>query len=269
MSYRLLPTDETPRRAKRHGAHFSAARQLRAPSPDEAPQRARALTRRYEATWLTDSGEVQSSTRIAPATALFEEAFSAMARGTLITTDAGPVAVEDLVPGMRAITGEGRAETITWIGSLTLYPDPQGRGIAESMLTRITAEAFGASRPMPDLVLGPRARLLLRDARCRAISGSDTVYVPARAFIDGVSVIELRTVTPVVAYHVVLKQHASLRVMGMEVESYHPGTGIEAMVEPRLLALFAACFPHIQQLSDFGPEAHPRMTRFELEHLLE
>ncbi len=269
MSYRLLPAAESAGQDKRPATHSPSARQLRAPSQDETPQRTRPLTRRYEATWLTDTGEVQSSTRIAPATALFEEAFSAMARGTLITTEAGPVAVEDLVPGMRAITGEGRSETITWIGSLTLYPDPQGRGTGESMLTRITAEAFGASRPMPDLVLGQRARLLLRDARCRAISGSDTVYVPARAFIDGVSVIELRTMTPVVAYHVVLQRHASLRVMGMEVESYHPGTGIEAMVEPRLLALFAACFPQLSQLSDFGPEAHPRLTRFELERLLE
>jgi len=243
------------------------ARALRPMPPETQPQRARPLTRRYEARWLTPAGDVERSTRIAPATALFEEAFSAFARGALVATEAGPVAVEDLVPGMRALTTDGGTQTITWIGSMTVFPaDDCGN---DCTLTRITAEAFGANRPIPDLVLGPHARLLLRDARCRAVAGSDAAYAPARAFVDGVSVIEVRPAAPVATYHVVLKRQASLRVMGMEIESYHPGAGIEAMVEPRMLALFAAVFPHLSKLADFGPEAHPRLTRFEVDRLIE
>ncbi|MDP1668258.1 Hint domain-containing protein [Phaeovulum sp.] len=267
MSYPLRPVADFAAQGQRLVTLASPARLPLAEPPDRLPQRARALTRRYEASWLTASGEVESSTRIAPATALFEEAFSALARGSLVATEAGPVAVEDLQPGMRALTAEGGSETITWIGSMTLYPGTTGEG--ESTLTRITAEAFGANRPMPDLVLGPRARLLLRDARCRAVAGSDAAYVPARAFVDGVSVIELRPAVPVATYHLVLERQSSLRVMGMEVESYHPGTGIEAMVEPRMLALFVAFFPHLARLADFGTLAHPRLTRFEVERLIE
>ena len=37
-----------------------------------------------------------------------------LARGTVIATADGPVAVEDLVPGMEALTAEGRASWITW-----------------------------------------------------------------------------------------------------------------------------------------------------------
>lgn len=268
MSYPHRPAAHDAAHGQRLAASTTPfASALRARLPDVQPQRPRALTRRYDAAWLTSAGEVESSTRVAPATALFEEAFSAMARGALVATEAGLIAVEDIVPGMRALTAEGRTETITWVGSMTLYPDSSGE--SESTLTRITAEAFGANRPLPDLLLGPRARLLLRDARCRAVADSDTTYVPARAFVDGVSVIELRPTVPVNVYHLVLERHSSLRVMGMDVESYHPGTGIEAMVEPRMLALFAALFPHLARLADFGEQAHPRLTRFEVERLME
>ncbi len=247
--------------------------------------RAMPLTRRYEASWLSPEGAVQDSIRLAPATPLFEEAFSALARGSVIATEEGPVAVEDLVPGMRVLTAEGRAEAVTWIGSMVMYPGAQGqgtqgqgaqgqgaqgKGLAEERvtLTRITAEAFGPGKPLPDVVLGPRARLCLRDPRLRRLTGLEAAYVPARAFVDGISVIELAPVVPVTVYHVALARHGSLRVAGLEVEAFHPGEGVEQMIDPRMLSLFAAQFPHLTKLADFGPLAHPRLTRFEVENLL-
>lgn len=232
---------------------------------DRRSLRAVPLTRRYEAAWLAPSGEIKTSTRLAPATPQFEEAFSALARGSLIQTEDGPVAVEDLLPGMRVLTAEGRTEPIVWIGSMMLYPGQALPDTEAVSLTRITADAFGQGKPMTDLVLGPRARLLLRDTRCKPMTGEDAAYVPARAFEDGCSVIEVTPATPVAVYHLALARQGTLRAMGMEVESYHPGEGIENMMEPRLLSLFVALFPHLDCLADFGPMAHPRMTRFEVE----
>ena len=194
------------------------------------------LTRRYEAAWLTPNGLIENSTRLAPATPLFEEAFSALARGAVIATEEGPVAVEDLVPGMRALTAEGRVETITWIGSMMLYP---GAGAEEGeavSLTRITSDALGVGRPSPDLLLGARARICLRDARLRRATGLEAAYVPARAFIDGVSVIEVTPVAPVTVYHVVLARQGSLRVAGLEVE-WARGDGRAADAQPLRRAL--------------------------------
>lgn len=237
------------------------------PPPVSKPVRAMPLTRRYEASWLGADGEILESTRLAPATPLFEEAFSALARGSVLQTSEGPVAVEDLVPGMRALTAEGRLETITWIGSMVLYPNA-AQGEEEAVtLTRITAEAFGHGKPMADLVLGPRARLCLRDPRLRHAVGLEAAYVPARAFIDGVSVIEVTPIAPVTVYHLVLERHGSLKVAGLEVESYHPGEGVERMIDPRMVSLFEAQFPQLERLSGFGPLAHPRLTRFEVESL--
>lgn len=234
-------------------------------------ERPKALTRRFETMWLNERGEIEDSIRIAPATASFEEAFSALARGAVLHTEEGRVAIEDLVPGMRVITAEGEAVTVTWIGSMQIYPNrqdgPQG-GQEPVTLTRFTADALGHAKPMQDLILGPRARVLLRDVRCRNYTSEPTAYVPARAYIDGVSVIEVTPASPVTVFHLALERQGTLRVGGLEIESYHPGEGVEAMMEPRMLSLFKDLFPHVKSLSDFGPLAHQRLTRFEVDAIL-
>ncbi len=227
------------------------------------PSRSAPLTRRFETMWL-ENGLVQSATRLAPATPLFEEAFSAFARGAVLQTAEGRVAVEDLLPGMRVITGAGEAVAVTWIGAMVIYPSSE----APVTLTRFTADALGHGRPAQDLVLGGRARLLLRDPRARQFTGEESAFVPARAYVDGVSVIELMPASPVMAYHLALERHGSLRVGGLEVEAYHPGEGVEMMLEPRMLSLFKDFFPHVRGLGGFGPMAHQRLTRFEVDQLI-
>ena len=247
-----------------------------APAPQVLPPegleprapRATPMTRRYEASWLSPEGEVLTNVRLAPATPLFEAAFAALARGSVVQTEDGPVAVEDLVPGMRAQTADGGTETISWIGSMTLYPARVGHDARAAALTRVTAEAFGLGRPAQDVVLGPYARLYLHGARLQARTGREMAYVPARAFLDGLAVIEVCPASPVTVYHIALARQAPLRIMGLEIESFHPGEGLAETIEPRMLALFEALFPHLERLRDFGPMAHPRLTRSEIEAFL-
>ncbi|MAQ38488.1 hypothetical protein BMI85_06820 [Thioclava sp. DLFJ4-1] len=241
-------------------------RPLRAsPNAPKRALRASAMTRRYAAWWLEANGFIEETSRVAPAIPLFEEAFSALARGAVIATEEGPVSVEDLVPGMRVLTADERVETITWKGSMTMFP--AAKDVAARMI-RVTAEAFGHGRPSQDLVLGPHARICLRDARLRGRLGIEAAYAPIAAFVDGVSVIEVTPISPVSAYHLVLEQHGSLKVGGMEVESFHPGEGFERMIDPRMAELFLALFPQMDKLREFGPLAAPRLTRFEVEEML-
>lgn len=234
--------------------------------PTPRPPRPSFMTRRYEARWLTAEGHVEGTTRTAPALPEFEEAFSAIARGTLIETTQGFVAVEDLEPGMVAVTGEGRREVITWIGSMTLFPAGTIPGLASSAMTRITADAFGGGRPMPDLLLGPQARLLMKDARTRA-AGHPAAYLPARALVDGESIIEVAPVAPVTMYHLVLERQGSLACAGIEIESYHPGRNLAERLEPQLAAMLLALFPQMTTFADFGPMSHPRLALDEAEGL--
>ena len=69
----------------------------------DAVRKAR-MMRRYRIRSLREDGSVHETENIGPATPVFEKAFSAFARGTLIKTTTGPVAVEDLEPGMMLIT---------------------------------------------------------------------------------------------------------------------------------------------------------------------
>lgn len=227
------------------------------------------MTRRYEISYLEADGSIESVTRVAPATPEFEEAFSAFARGTVIATTDGPAAIEDVVPGMKVVTSDGQSETITWVGSMTLFPAHAMPGMTSGKLTRITADAFGVGRPMPDLVLGPRARLMIRDARCRFATGVDSVYAPARSFVDGVSIIEVSPVAPVTVYHLALSRHASIRAAGMEIESYHPGSRMREGFDARLAEVFLSLFPHMHSFSDFGSMQHPRMSAADVEAVLE
>lgn len=227
------------------------------------------LTRRYEVSYLTADGDVATATRLAPAISAFEEAFSAFARGTVVATTEGPVAVEDLTPGMGIVTAEGRVETLTWIGSMTMFPAGTVPGTDSARLVRITAEAFGVGRPMPDLVLGPRARLLLRDRRCSVAAGCDQVYAPVSGFADGVSIIEVNPATPITVYHLVLRRQGSIRAGGIEVESFHPGSGFAEVMGGHLASLFLSLFPQMRSLSDFGAMAHPRIDADELASLLD
>lgn len=238
------------------------------PATVPASVRPKALMRRYTTMWLTPEGRIEETTRIAPATAFFEEAFSALARGSVLQTPEGRTAIEDIVPGMQVITAEGQARTVTWVGSMVVYSGAVTEGLDPVDLTRFTADAMGHGRPMQDLILGSRARILLRDARCLPIAQSATAYVPARCFRDGVSVFEVTPATPVTVYHLVLETQGTVRANGIEIESYHPGESVEAMMEPRMLSLFKDLFPQMTSLGDFGAMAHPRLTKFEVEQLL-
>lgn len=231
-------------------------------------RRSNTLTRRYEMLWLEPDGTIGDASRVAPATAAFEDAFAAFGRGTLIATTQGPVAVEDLLPGTMVETVADGPQPLLWSGSMMLFPDPShGAGGEAARLTRFSSDALGPDRPAPDLMLGPRARLLYRHARCRDLLGSTEAFAPARAFTDGVSVVEVVPVSAVKVYHLAFGAQHAILANGIEVETYHPGPQPEATMSADMLAMFLTLFPHIETLRDFGPMTVPRLTAFELENL--
>jgi hypothetical protein len=238
-------------------------------APTGGPGRGvRPLTRRYDILWRTADGGIGEASRVAPATPVFEEAFAALGRGALVSTVQGPVAVEDLLPGMEIDTVDEGPQILMWIGAMTLVPgsdEAQGPVGDGARLLRLSADAFGQDRPSPDLVLGPRARLLYRHPRCREILGTSRAFAPARAFADGVSVVEVTPISPVRVFHLGFSGQQAFVANGMEVESQHPGLHAEAMMSPDMLELFLSLFPHVEGLEGFGPMPVPRLTAFELE----
>ncbi|ARE40268.1 iron-regulated protein frpC [Rhodovulum sp. P5] len=225
------------------------------------------LMRRYEISALTPDGQEVSATRGLIAEPLIDEAFTAFARGTLFTTTEGPVAVEDLYPGMMLDTADAGPQRLLWVGSTLLAP-PRGPEPPETpLLTRISADSLGIGRPMPDLVLGPRARMLVRYPGCATVLNSDAAFAPASSFIDGVAFVGLNVVQPTRVYHLALASQHILLANGVEVESYHPGENVLPLMNRDSLGRFLSLFPHLQSHTGFGTMVLPRLTTFEAERL--
>lgn len=231
------------------------------PKPRSTP-----LMRRVEVLALMPDGvAVAETTRLVPAMPAFDDAFAAFARGAMLATERGPVAIEDLWPGARVKTADGTFATLLWRGSTMIVPRARGQDPAMGKLVRIAADALGLGRPMPDLVLGPRARIVSRAPGVRVLTGGDAAAVPATDFIDGVGIVELTPPTPVQVFHLGFARQQRIATQGLEIESQHPGPPHELGLRPELLQLYLSCFPHVGRIEGFGLPTVPRLRRADLD----
>jgi hypothetical protein len=212
------------------------------------------VTRRYDIRWLDASGAAASKTAVAPALPIFEQAFSAFAQGTLIQTTGGYVAVEDLQPGDRLATADSGNRRLLWIGSMTLFPHGEAIGLPQASLYRISDGSFGLDPCAPDLLLGPSARIL---PGLFAVDSSSPLH-DIGDLTDSQSVIRIRPVSPVRVFHLGLERHCLLRANGVLAESFHPGDNPRIHLSTEMFALYMSLFPHVEDLSGFGPLRHPR-----------
>ncbi len=210
---------------------------------ERRPQTARPHMRKFEVAYLTPQLQNRTLVQFAPAAPLFEMPFLALARGTLISTTCGPIAIEDLQPGMDVSTSDG-AQTILWKGVTTIVPHAPGQTEQACTLARMPAGSLGQLRPQHDLLLGYAARLWRPNQRR---------MVPAWDFIDGESAFTVRPQGPVRLFHIALRQHSRIIANGMEVESFHPGALSTMPIRRDVKSLYLALFPHIRCLSEFGP----------------
>ncbi len=232
---------------------------------DGIPRRSVPLMRRVEIAALTPSGTVEEVSRLVPSLPSFEEPFAAFARGTLFPGPRGLIAVEDLRPGMELRVEGGGLARLEWRGSTMIVPQGRGQDPAMTRLTRIAAEAMGYARPLHDLVLGPRARLVNRRPGVRLLTGREAALVPAADLVDGVAAVEVTPATSVEVFHLGFERHERLLANGVEVESYHPGPLHAFPLRGEQLALFLSCFPHLPDLFAFGEPCLPRLRLRDLD----
>lgn len=195
-----------------------------------------------------------------PAYPIFEEAFSAFARGTLLQMPEGDIAIEDVQPGDYLNTSTGQPAKVMWVGASSFVPADAGR---RTPLVRIMSDTFGLGSPSGFLTLGPGARILRTPTHLRTGIKPVEYLTPAREFLDGTNVIEIVPPTPVRLFHLVLERHAAIKADGMECETFHPGNTALRQMSHAMRDLFLSMFPHIGHVTDFGPLAHPRAPDIE------
>jgi hypothetical protein len=213
------------------------------------------LTRRAQFSWLKPDGGSEVREVMLPATAIYESAFNAFARGTLIATPSGPVAIEDLIPGDAVLTREGCALPLQWTGSMTLFPDMPVVKPELLQVTRVMTDHFAPGKPFADLLLGPGARIVGREA-------GNPVLMPAMALRDGLSMFAVRPRHPVQLHHLMLSRHAVILAGNVPVETWHPGLGMGERMSGTALAFLMSLFPHLAVPSDFGPPCLPRQALY-------
>lgn len=222
------------------------------------------LMRRYECSALLPDLTIAFNQHVAPATPLFEECATALARGTLVQTLRGEMAIEDLMPGDYIETANG-SEPITWIGSTNYVPGTGDEGSSLTHLTRIMADRFGGM----DVMVGPAARMVYRHAKLDKLLGQGAVLAPVADFIDGDRIIEVNPGGTVQMFHLMVGNHTTFKVGGLEIETYHPGKAVGQDLSPKMRALFLSMFPNITDLEDFGQVSLTRTTRKGIDGLLD
>ena len=147
-------------------------------------------------------------------------------RGTLIETDCGPMAIEELQRGDRVETMDHGFQPIRWIGARRL--------LAEELLAypkllpiRIQAGALGAGLPEQDVLVSPQHRILIASTIAERMFGMREILVPARQLLSVKGIEVAEDVTFVEYYHLLFDRHQIIFAAGAPMETLF--TGPEAL----------------------------------------
>lgn len=177
---------------------------------------------RVRFSYVARGGHVVEESHAIPWLPAYRGICAAYARGTLISTADGPVAVEDLLPGDGVLTRDDGAQPLRWIGCTTLRlrggDDADGGGAL-----RMLGDRLGPGRPSPDLVTHETARILMPQEDFGDQPGTRGALVPLAALVDDESVVRLRPVSPLEFFNLAFDRHQVICANGVCAESFHPG----------------------------------------------
>lgn len=172
------------------------------------------------------------------------------ARGTVIATDRGLIAVEDLLAGDLVQTRDNGLQVIRWIGCSRLRHLTRVPHLAP---IRIKAGALGDNVPSADLLVSPQHRVLVRSNIAQKMFGTDEVLVAAKQLlqIDGIDIAD--DLAEVEYFHILFDQHEIVFSNGAETESLYTGPMALAGVGSAALEEIFAIFPELRD-RDYTPE---------------
>nr|WP_252727114.1 Hint domain-containing protein [Paracoccus sp. C2R09] len=178
------------------------------------------------------------------------------ARGSLIDTDQGPLAIEALEAGDLVKTMDRGFQPLRWIGSRRLDKLDFARN-PKLLPIRIRAGALGNGLPASDLTVSPQHRILVRSAIAMRMFGAQEVLVPANKLltVDGIDIDE--AATSVEYFHMLFEQHEIVFANGAASESLFTGPEAVKSLTPEARREVFTLFP---ELAD--PAFSSRPARF-------
>ncbi|WP_367160221.1 Hint domain-containing protein [Kozakia baliensis] len=131
--------------------------------------------------------------------------------GTMIRTDRGDVAVEELQIGdmVAVVDGDAEYRAVTWVGHQDVVADLSQADAEAGLPVRVVAGAIGENLPSRDLLITPEHSLYI-----------DGRFVPARMLVNGMSIFYDRSVVSYRYHHVETEQHSVILAENLPTESY-------------------------------------------------
>lgn len=189
-------------------------------------------------TYLNDDGE-----EITVVYSEIENVIVCFTRGTLIRTNRGDVAIEDLRIGDLVETRDNGYQPLRWAGSRKVP--------AAGKLAPITFRkgVLGNDR---DITVSPQHRMLIQGWRSEVLFGEEEVLAAAKHLVNGDSIFADEG-GEVEYFHILFDQHEMVMGNGCWSESFHPGEeGFDALSSAAREEIFGL-FPELRDdLSIYG-----------------
>lgn len=165
--------------------------------------------------------------------------------GSMVLTDTGEIAVEDLAPGDRVLTRDSGFQPIRWVGRRDLS---HAELIVEPRFNPvfIAKGALGSGLPERDMMVSPQHRMLITDTRAELLFGEHEVLVAAKHLV-GMAGVEQRISKAVSYIHILFDQHEVVRADGTWSESFQPGDQTLAGMDANQRAEVVALFPSVSE----------------------
>ena len=158
-------------------------------------------------------------------------------RGTLIRTDRGERAVEDLAVGDRIITADHGAQEIRWIGAREVAAKDNFAPIC------VARGALGNDR---DLWLSPQHRVLISGDKARLLFGKDEALVAVKALVNDRDIL-VKPGGTVEYFHILLDRHEVIFANGAAAESLYLGGQALRGLAPDARQEIMTLFPELEQ----------------------
>ncbi|PPB80198.1 Ca2+-binding RTX toxin-like protein [Albidovulum inexpectatum] len=188
--------------------------------------------------------------------------------GTMIATDRGDVAVEDLHVGDRVLTLDHGYQPIRWIGQKTLT----GADLRMAPNLRpvlIRRGALGSNRPLRDMRLSPQHRVLIACPEAELATGEPQLLAPAIQLVGQPGISQETPSDGVTYIHLLFDRHEIVLSEGIWSESFQPGQATLSDMDDDQRAELLALFPELGTLAIASyPAARPTTRRYELRAIL-
>ncbi len=184
----------------------------------------------------------------------FDPTIWCFARGTMIETKQGDVAIEDLMAGDLVRTADSGFQPLRWIGSTTV----KAKGSKAPILFR--KGAIGNTR---DLLVSPAHRVVLQDWQSELLFGGSEFLASAQSLVNDNTIIR-QEAEDMEYFHILFDRHEIVFSNGAPTESFHPGDADIGNMAQESRDEIYSLFPELQNSPrSYGPSARATLMPHE------